>query len=157
MEQPAKTVVRLSRAPLPNAVADGGPETHPGTPLGTPLGPGAAAADAFARSPRRIAAPARLRSPFLPLTIVCTALWLWLAFQAWQLLNERQALQAVHASQQQGLEGASKLRTSLDALAADTQKLADAGNASARLLVEELKKRGVTINPAAAATGSPKP
>jgi hypothetical protein len=45
------------------------------------------------------------------------------------------------------VDNAGKLRASLDALAADTQRLADTGNANAALLVAELKKRGITINP----------
>ena len=55
------------------------------------------------------------------------------------------------------MDNADKLRTSLDGLAADTQGLADCGNANAALLVTELKKRGITINPqagAAAAAGT---
>jgi hypothetical protein len=46
------------------------------------------------------------------------------------------------------VDNAGRLRASLDGLAADTQRLADAGNASAALLVTELRKRGVTINAA---------
>ena len=47
----------------------------------------------------------------------------------------------------------------LDTLAADTQRLADSGNPNARALVDELKKRGVTISTtpanAAPATAAP--
>ncbi len=100
-------------------------------------------------------APAPPRGPFLPLLLASTALLGWMGFQTWQLFTDRQALLAAHANQQQTVENAGKLRGSLDVLAADTQRLADAGNASARLLVEELKKRGVTIN-AAAAGAAPK-
>ncbi len=94
----------------------------------------------------RQAQQAPLRSPFLPLLLAAMALLGWMGFQTWQLFTDRQALLAAHANQQQTVDNAAKLRGSLDALAADTQGLADAGNASARLLVEELKKRGVTIN-----------
>jgi hypothetical protein len=31
-------------------------------------------------------------------------------------------------------------------MAVETQKLADLGNANARLIVDELRKRGITIN-----------
>ena len=72
----------------------------------------------------------------------------WLGFQAQQQYAERQILQSAYASQQQTVDNAGKLRASLDVLAADTQRLADGGNANARALVEELKKRGVTINSA---------
>jgi Tfp pilus assembly protein PilV len=99
--------------------------------------------------PARAVAEARpARGPFVPLLITALSVLGWLGVQGWVLLQERQALQAAHASQQQTVETAARLRASLDALAADTQRLADAGNANARLLVEELRKRGVTINTA---------
>ena len=90
------------------------------------------------------------RGPFVPMLLGGVALLGMLAFQSAQLLMDREALQATHASQQQTVDNAGKLRTSLDTLAADTQRMADAGNANARVLVEELKKRGVTINAAQA-------
>ena len=89
-------------------------------------------------------------SPFVPLLLGGTALLGWLGFQTQQLFAERQTLAATHASQQVTVDNAGKLRASLDALAADTQRMAQAGNPNARLLVEELSKRGVTINPSAA-------
>ena len=83
----------------------------------------------------------------------------WLGFQAQQLAAERQALQTAYASQQQTVDNSAKLRASLDTLAADTQRLADSGNPNARALVDELKKRGVTISTtpanAAPATAAP--
>ena len=107
-------------------------------------------------------AVAASHSAFVPLLLGGLAVLGWLGFQVWQFNVERQALQAAYASQQQTVDGAAKLRASLDTLAADTQRLADAGNPNARTLVEELKKRGVTINttpanavPASAAPGAP--
>jgi len=98
------------------------------------------------------------RDAFVPLLLMALALLLAFGFQAAQLLRERQALQDAHAGQQQTVDNAGKLRASLDALAADTQRLADAGNPNAALLVNELRKRGITINPAAqAAAPAPAP
>lgn len=91
----------------------------------------------------------RVHGPFVPLLLGGLALAATLGLQVGSLMQDRQALQTAHASQQQVVDNATKLRASLDALAADTQRMADAGNANARLLVEELKKRGVTINPSA--------
>ncbi|MFO1291621.1 MAG: hypothetical protein U1F07_00935 [Rubrivivax sp.] len=93
--------------------------------------------------------PAQRPGAFWPLLLMALALVLAFGFQAAQLLRERQALQGAHAGQQQTVDNAGKLRASLDALAADTQRLADAGNPNAALLVNELRKRGITINPAA--------
>lgn len=123
---PAKTVVRL-----PPSGRDVAPEPPP--------------------------APARRRQsqtehgPFVPLLLGGLALLGGLGFQTLQLWMDREALKSAHAQQQLTVDNAGKLRTSLDTLAADTQRMADAGNPNARVLVEELKKRGVTINAAAPA------
>jgi len=78
-----------------------------------------------------------------------------LVWQTWLLSTEREALLTAHAGQQQTVDNAGKLRGSLDTLAADTQRLADAGNANAALLVAELRQRGITINPQANAAAAP--
>jgi len=107
--------------------------------------------------PASIAAPTRpaaLHSAFVPVLLGLTALLASLAFQTWSLASERTALVAGHAGQQQTVDNAGKLRTSLDALAADTQRLADTGNPNAALLVTELKKRGITINATAVPAGA---
>ncbi len=101
--------------------------------------------------------PSAQRGAFVPLLLGGLALLLWFVLQAWLLLDEEANLRAAHASQQQTVERAGKLRQSLDAIAADTQRLADAGNPNARLLVEELRKRGVTINPNPAPAAAPTP
>ena len=45
-----------------------------------------------------------------------------------------------------------KVRSALDSLASDTAQLAERGNAGAKLVVDELAKRNITINPNATAT-----
>jgi hypothetical protein len=91
-------------------------------------------------------------SPFLPLLLVVIAAAAWSAFQCYQLVNEKQGLAAVHANQARQFEDAGKLRASLDSLARETAILADKGNPGAKLIIGELAKRGVTINPNAAPT-----
>lgn len=93
--------------------------------------------------------------PFVPLLLGGGALFVWMLFQTGQLATERHQLMDAHGSQAQTLEQSLKLRTSLDALAAGTQRLADGGNANAKLLIDELKKRGITINPHAASQPPP--
>ena len=98
---------------------------------------------------------AQPHSAFVPVLLFGLAVLAVLGWQTWVLASERSALNTAHAAQQQTVDNAGKLRGSLDALAADTQRLADAGNASAALLVAELRKRGITINAqAAVAAGS---
>ena len=117
--------------------------------------PGPADAEALserlARAATRPAKPTEPQSAFVPVLLATLALLLGLGWQCYLLVAERDSLQGAHAAQQQTVDNAGKLRTSLDALAADTQRLADAGNASAALLVTELRKRGITINPNATA------
>jgi uncharacterized protein HemX len=95
------------------------------------------------------------RHAFVPLLLALAALLSWMGFQAWQLTQERQQLQAVQANQAPALVRAAQLRQRLDLLAADTQRLADTGNANAQQLVDRLREHGVTIQPAAAAPTVP--
>jgi hypothetical protein len=113
-----------------------------------PVSAGGAAA--ARRGPSPSSRQSAQRGTFVPLLLGGLALLLWFGLQTWLLLDEKANLRATHASQQQTVDRAGKLRQSLDAIAADTQRLADAGNPNARLLVEELRKRGITINPTAA-------
>lgn len=90
---------------------------------------------------------AHTRTVFLPWLLLALAFVVWLAFQSYQLVSERQQLNTLKARQGTAIETAGKLRASLDALATRTAKLDAEGNASAHVIVEELRKRGVTINP----------
>ncbi len=97
---------------------------------------------------------AGLRSAFSPLLLLALALIAWLGFQCMQQVGERQQLAAMQGSLDAQEAAAKKVRASLDAVATATAKLATAGNANAVFVVEELRKRGVTIN---ADSGAPKP
>ena len=127
------------------------------------LNPEAAAATA-PESAGRAAAAQRRQAPaapgaFVPLLLCALTLLAWFVFQAVLLLGERSAMQAARDAQQQTVDNAAKLRSSLDGLAADTQRLANAGNPSASVLVTELRKRGITISvpPADAAAAAAAP
>jgi hypothetical protein len=85
-------------------------------------------------------------STFVPLFILMLALATWTGFQTHQLLREKETLAMLRANQEPTIQQAQRVRQTLDQLATETQKLADAGNPNARLVVEELRKRGVTIN-----------
>jgi hypothetical protein len=114
-----------------------------------------------AGEPRASAQPsshhaAEERSPFVPLLLLALTLTGWLAFQTVQLQREKSSLDTAYASQDKNVQESKKLRDALDTLARDTALLADKGNPSARLLVDELRKRGVTINPTASPPAAPK-
>jgi hypothetical protein len=95
-------------------------------------------------------------SPFLPLLLLVIAAVAWPAFQCYQLVNEKQALATVFGNQSRQFDDATKLRNSLDALARETALLADKGNPGAKLIVGELARRGVTINPNASTSAPDK-
>jgi hypothetical protein len=85
------------------------------------------------------------RTPFVPLLIFFAAAVAWSAFQFYQLQLESATLATLRANQDPQLQQAQRVRSTLDTMALETQKLADAGNPNARLVVEELGKRGITI------------
>jgi hypothetical protein len=87
----------------------------------------------------------RTFSPFLPTLLVALALLSWLVFQGVQLGLEQHQLKIAQENLEAQHEAATKLRSALDALAAATAKLAAGGNANARVVVDELRKRGITI------------
>jgi hypothetical protein len=91
--------------------------------------------------------PASTRSVFWPLLVFGVATASWSGFQAYQLVREHDALKKLHANQEALVQNSVKLRAQLDGIAADTQRLADAGNANAQAIVSELRRRGVTISP----------
>lgn len=97
----------------------------------------------------------RGRSVFVPIGLLALAFVGWTGFQTLQLWRESDALAASRANQERPLENSRKLREGLDKIAKETQLLANRGNASARLVVDELRKRGITINPDAAAAPAP--
>ncbi len=94
---------------------------------------------------------------FVPLLLVVVAVALWFGFQAVQLFKERAALNDTLAAQEKTIQEAKKLRNSLDAVARETALLADKGNQNAKIIVDELKKRGITINPNATPDRAPAP
>lgn len=109
------------------------------------------AATPEAATPAAAALAAPARSAALPLALGLLAVLTFLGHQVWQLDQERQQIEIARGNLQPTVETAQRLRRSLDLLAADTQRLADGGNANAKVLVDELRKRGITINAAAAA------
>ena len=85
---------------------------------------------------------------FVPALLLAIALVGWMGFQCSQLWFERQQLAALQQSLDPQEAAAKKFRLSLENVATATAKLANEGNANARVIVEELRKRGVTINTA---------
>lgn len=86
-------------------------------------------------------------NPFLPMLLIVLAIVVWSGFQASQLYQERATLANLRTNQETTHQNAQKMRAQLDALAAGTQTLANAGNKNAQAVVNALAQRGITINP----------
>jgi hypothetical protein len=84
--------------------------------------------------------------PFVPLAIFFAAALVWSVFQFYQLRLEHGTLTTLRANQDTLFGQSQKVRSTLDALATQTKRLADGGNANAKLVIDELRKRGITIN-----------
>lgn len=160
----AQTVVamreaRATAAPAAAAApAPAAPASSPATAATPTPAPAAAVTASAAQAPTKATEPAAtaapVRSAFVPLLLGLTALVAVLGHQGWQLDQERRQLQAAVDGTAPRIEAANQVRRSLDLLAADTQRLAEGGNAPARVLVEELRRRGITINAAATPAGT---
>jgi hypothetical protein len=89
------------------------------------------------------------RGANLPLIILLIALVLWFGFQTLQLANERANLGEARGHQEAAMQEAQKLRTQFESLINKTSELANKGHAGAKLVMEELQKRGMAAQPEA--------
>lgn len=100
------------------------------------------------------------QNPFLPILLLAVAVVSWSGFQTTQLVIERSKLREAISSQEAQMDQSGKLRERLQSLAGRVAKLARDGNANATIVVEELRKRGITLQDgasAAAAAAPPQP
>ena len=98
----------------------------------------------------------------LPVFLLALAFFLLTAFQCQQLMIDHSALKRAHAAQEEGVKQSKLIQEKLDAIATGTLELAEKGNKNARAIVENMKARGITINPkkddaAAVKTDQPPP
>jgi len=100
-------------------------------------------------------APRGRMSVFFPLLLIAASYLAWSVFQTVQFARDRAALLNVRDTQEKQIEESKKLRLNLDRLAKQTQTLADRGNKSALVIVDELRKRGITINKDSPPPGPP--
>ncbi len=103
-------------------------------------------------------APRGAWGPFLPLLILLLSALAWFGVQVQHLHVLHNSLATARDGQEAALQQAQRMREALDTLSARTQRLAEAGNANARLVLDELRRRGITIDaltPALPAPTSP--
>ncbi len=87
------------------------------------------------------------RSAFIPALLLALAVVGWATFQTVQLLVERNTLDTAIAGQETQMAQSRQVRERLESIAARTARVARSGNANATIIVEELRKRGITIDP----------
>jgi hypothetical protein len=81
----------------------------------------------------------------LALTLVVFSWCAWTLFQTVQLVRERNHLTRLKANQETALQEATKVRTQIEAITADTAKLAAAGNPGAQRILAEFRRRGFKV------------
>lgn len=83
----------------------------------------------------------------IALTITIVALILWFGFQAFQLVRERSNLRAVKANQEGAMQESERIRGQFQTLMTKIAALANQGHAGAKMVMDELQKRGVGAAP----------
>ena len=78
---------------------------------------------------------------YLPLLLTLIGIVSWLIFQTSQLVIEHGALLQLRANQESTLHTMQKMRKQLETLSVGQ------GNPNAKLIVDDLHKKGITINP----------
>jgi hypothetical protein len=81
----------------------------------------------------------------LALTLVVFSWCAWTVFQTVQFVRDRNHLTQLKANQETPFQEATKVRTQIEAITADTVKLAATGNVGAQRIVAELRKRGFKV------------
>jgi hypothetical protein len=88
------------------------------------------------------------KSPLTPpMILILLALTAYFGFQTLQFLFERNNLVMVKTSQESSIQEAQKIQAQFKTLVGKTGELADKGHAGAKLVMEELLKRGVSSAP----------
>lgn len=101
--------------------------------------------DSDAAAPR----PAERAAWRLPLILTTVSLLVWFGFQTVELVVERGNLIMLRGNLEAPMQESQKVRAQLETLITKTAELANQGNASAKIAIEELEKRGIPIKGAA--------
>lgn len=83
----------------------------------------------------------------IPVLILALAFFVWTAFQTFELIKQSSQLSAARASQEQPLQELAKVQSVVQSMGADTLKLADGGNATAKEVLDGFAKQGVKFGP----------
>lgn len=91
--------------------------------------------------------PTVTKPSHLPLILTLAALLIYFAFQTLQLVSERSNLGLVKSNQEGAMQEAQKIQAQFKTLVGKTSELAEQGHAGAKMVMEELLKRGVSESP----------
>ncbi len=94
------------------------------------------------------AAEAKDSGSSIALTLTLIAIVLWFGFQAFQLVRDRSSLQVVKANQETAMQESEKIRSQFQTLMTKTAELANKGHAGAKMVIDELQKRGLGVGAA---------
>jgi uncharacterized protein HemX len=81
----------------------------------------------------------------IALTITLVSLILWFGFQAFQFVKQRSDLRLLKANQETAMQESQKIRVQFQTLMTKTAELANQGHAGAKMVIDELQKRGVGV------------
>jgi hypothetical protein len=81
----------------------------------------------------------------LPLLLVVLGFFIMVAFQTVQLTREHFHIDDVRTAQEPMIQEGTKLRQQLNSMGSKMAQLADAGNANAKAIIEDLKRQGITV------------
>jgi hypothetical protein len=91
--------------------------------------------------------PAPQSGSNLPVLITLVALIVWFGFQTLQLFRERTNLGFVKENQETAIKESEKIRVQFQAIMTKTSDLANQGHAGAKLVMDELQRRGMAVAP----------
>jgi hypothetical protein len=97
----------------------------------------------------------RISSLAFILTLV--ALLVWFGFQTLQLLRERTSLSLAKESQDSAIQESQKVQAQFQTIMSKTAELAAKGHPGAKMVIEELQKRGVGLAPETKPSDQPPP
>jgi len=84
---------------------------------------------------------------WLPIALVVGSFFVLMAFETSYAIHDRDALADQRKLQEPAVEEAVKLRQKLELLAGKTAQLAADGDESAKSIVDQMKRQGITLSP----------
>jgi hypothetical protein len=88
-----------------------------------------------------------MRGWWLPVTLLIVSFFVLMVFETGYAIHDRGALSDQRRAQEPTVQESVRVRQQLETLAAKTAQLAADGNESAKTVVDQMKRQGVTLGP----------